>query len=76
MKLSDLFKDYCVKDGIKIVYIPNTKIYYAITNSQGIADRDVIYNLSKEQVDNLLNNKLSFEELRNATHRVAIFRFI
>ena len=64
MKLSDLFVDYCsTKDGLRIVTIPNTDIYYAIRNDGGIASRDAVYRLKKSQVDDLVSGKLSSKKI-------------
>lgn len=63
MKLSDLFIDCYNKNGIHIVTILNTNIYYVIRNSGDVVDKDVIYKITKEQFDNIIEGKLNAETI-------------
>ncbi len=64
MKFSDLFVDYgSTKDGLRIVTIPNADIYCAIRNDGGIASRDAVYKLKRNQVDDLVSGKLSSKKI-------------
>ena len=71
MKLSDLFIDCYNKNGIHIVTILNTDIYYVISNSGEAVDRDIIYKITKEQFGDIVEGKLNAETIYGDEKRVA-----
>jgi len=63
MKLSDLFKEYCELDGVRIVRVLDLDIFFALRNSGRVADSIVARHLRKDEIEALENNKLKIHTL-------------